>query len=171
MKSKALIGLICFCCLVGCRANHESLPDYVDEVSRAASKQIPSLQPEEEFEVFAYSRQKQRSPFELPVDAVVQSQPAVKKDCWQPVSRSAKAPLERFAISQLKFKGVISRDGKVSALIQIPNGKLAYIEKGQYMGVNHGRVSEINNQYLVISETRPDGLGCWNRHSVKLALK
>ncbi len=170
MRINALTVLVTLA-LVGCQANEDSLQDYINEVSALARKDIVPLPPTAPFAVFSYSQYEAREPFELPVEAVVQSQPKVKKDCWQPSPRANKSPLERFALRELEFKGVIGSGSKVSALIATPEGKLTYVNKGQYIGNNHGKVSEIAKQHLLIKETLPDGLGCWNQRSVKLALK
>lgn len=157
--------------LLGCQANEDSLADYVEQVTFQTRKEIIPQQPIVPFEVFIYANTEAREPFELPREAVTQNQPIAKKDCWQPAKRTHKEPLERFALNQLAFKGVMSNGKSTSALILTPEGKLAYITKGQYIGINHGRVSTVDKEYLLIKETLPDGLGCWNQRSVKLALK
>ncbi len=171
MKSRAVTLSVVLLLLIGCQANEESLTDYIVKVSDSARKEIIPLPPTTPFIVYSYSQSDVREPFELPLEAVVQSQPKVKKDCWQPSQRANKSPLERFALRQLEFKGVIGSGSKVSALIAMPEGKLTYVNKGQYIGNNHGRVSEIAQQHLLIKETLPDGLGCWTQRSIKLTLK
>lgn len=171
MKSKSCCWVLMCTGLLGCQANEDSLADYIEQVTHQARKEIVPREPIVPFEAFLYVNTKAREPFELPREAVTQNQPMAKKDCWQPTPRKQKDPLESYALSQLKFKGVMSNGKSTSALIQTPEGKLASIAKGQYIGINHGKVSEVNKQYLLIKETLPDGLGCWNQRSIKLALK
>ncbi|QSA19722.1 pilus assembly protein PilP, partial [Vibrio furnissii] len=57
------------------------------------------------------------------------------------------------------------------ALVQTPQGSVMKIKAGQYLGLNNGRVTRVADDYLLIKETLPDGLGCWNQRNVKLALK
>ncbi len=171
MSNKSFCWILICMGLVGCQANEDSLSDYIEQVTLQARKEIIPQQPIEPFEAFLYVNTKVREPFELPREAVTQNQPKAKKDCWQPTLRKQKDPLESFALSQLKFKGVMSNGKSTSALILTPEGKLAYVAKGQYIGINHGEVSEVTTQYLLIKETLPDGLGCWNQRSIKLALK
>ncbi|NIY92790.1 pilus assembly protein PilP [Vibrio diazotrophicus] len=171
MSSKSFCWILICMGLVGCQANEDSLSDYIEQVTLQARKEIIPQQPIVPFKAFLYVNTKVREPFELPREAVTQNQPKAKKDCWQPTLRKQKDPLESFALSQLKFKGVMSNGKSTSALILTPEGKLAYVAKGQYIGINHGKVSEVTKQYLLIKETLPDGLGCWNQRSIKLALK
>ncbi|MGR5542418.1 pilus assembly protein PilP, partial [Vibrio campbellii] len=56
-------------------------------------------------------------------------------------------------------------------LIQTPQGSVLKIHKGQYIGLNNGKVTKVASNRLVIKETLPDGLGCWNTRTVTLALK
>ncbi len=171
MNSKSCGWLLVCVSLCGCQANEDSLSDYVEKVTVQARKEIVPQQPIVPFEAFIYANTDAREPFELPREAATQNQPMVKKDCWQPATRSNRESLERYALSQLKFKGVMSDGKSTSALIQTPEGTLAYAKNGQYIGLNHGRVSDVTKQYLLIKETLPDGLGCWNQRSVKLSLK
>ncbi len=171
MKNNLTVAAVTCAVLMGCKANDDSLPDYIAEVTRSARKELVTPPPIIPFQAFIYSRDDVREPFELPKEAMNQNQLKVREDCWQPAYRANKSSIERFSLSQLKFKGVMSQENKTSALIMTPEGQLAYVTKGQYIGRNHGRITEINKQYLGIQETFPDGLGCWNQRNVKLALK
>ncbi len=171
MKNSSLIFAMFVVTLVGCQANDEHLPHYIEQItklSRKETKPLPSVSP---FTIFIYTQQNSRQPFELPVEAVALYQPKADKGCWQPVQRTKATILEGFTIEQLAFKGVISRGSRMSALISTPEGSLVYVNEGHYVGGHHGRVSEINEQYLLINEALPDGLGCWSQRSLKLAMK
>lgn len=171
MKNSVLLFILLPSTLVGCQANDEHLPTYIEQITELSRKEIKSLPSTSSFSAFIYSQQNARQPFELPIEALALSQPKADKDCWQPEQRTKTSTLERFTIEQLAFKGVISRDGNMSALISTPEGRLAYINKGHHIGGNHGRVSEITEQYLLINEMLPDGLGCWSQRSIKLVMK
>ncbi|UHJ60007.1 pilus assembly protein PilP [Vibrio furnissii] len=164
-------GCLLLMLLGGCKANQESLTDYLATVERQAQRDVAVLAPVVQFEVFAYTQQQGREPFVLPQEALVQNQPVVKANCWQPTARHKSGVLERYPLSQLHLKGVMSSGGAVSALVQTPQGSVMKIKAGQYLGLNNGRVTRVADDYLLIKETLPDGLGCWNQRNVKLALK
>ncbi|MDE1237492.1 pilus assembly protein PilP [Vibrio aestuarianus] len=156
--------------LVGCKANQDSLSDYVSQVEGQALKATAELKPLIPLNVARYEQRAGREPFLLPPEAIVANHPTTKADCWQPPSRPRSGLLERYTLSELRLKGLMSRDGSVSALIQTPQGNVVIIKAGQYVGENHGKVTRVDANYLLINEIVPDGLGCWNKRNVKLAL-
>ena len=157
--------------LVGCRAHQEPLDDFVTRAQQQAQYTLKDLAPAMTFEIAAYAAQQLRGPFTLPTAALVLDQPEQRKDCWQPKPRKQTGELERHALSKLSLKGVMSRNGHHSALIQTPSGQVLSVSAGQYIGLNNGQVTQVSASYIQVKETLPDGLGCWNRRNVKLALK
>ncbi|MFB9213955.1 pilus assembly protein PilP [Vibrio sinaloensis] len=170
MKANYLLLMALFS-LLGCQANTDPLDEFVAQVERKARQDVVDLKPVIDFQITPYQAHQQREPFVLPKAALVLNQPVVSKDCWQPAKRKKTSQLERYPLSKLKLKGVMGSQGRVSALIQTPAGNVVKVNKGQYIGLNNGKVTHVSANYLKINETLPDGLGCWNKRSVKLALK
>ena len=171
MKAKLLYPSLLLIALVGCRANNDSLEEYIVQTKQTAQHEVKALKPVLDFVTSDYDAHAQRSPFELPRAALVLNQPRLRADCWQPKSRQKTGKLERFPLDKLSLKGVMSRNGSNSALIQTPSGDLVKVNTGQYIGLNNGKVIKVTESYMQIDETLPDGLGCWSRRNVKLALK
>ncbi|MBD1558413.1 pilus assembly protein PilP [Vibrio sp. S9_S30] len=169
--NKWLTGLVTIAALSGCRANHEPLQDFIFQTQANASAHISKLQAEQSFKASKYTPMTDRLPFALPEIAVIETQPSLIKDCWQPASRKKSGKLEKFALTQLKLKGVMGSGKKVSGIIQAPDGHVVKVQQGQYLGLNNGKVINITPKHLTIQETLPDGLGCWQQRNVKLALK
>ncbi len=157
--------------LVGCKANQESLDDYVKQVESNARQEVARLAPTKPYYPMQYSSDELRAPFVLPKEAVIASQPVVKKDCWQPAPRKRIGKLERFPLSQLRLKGVMGSGNSISGLVQTPKGTVVKVKNGNFLGQNNGRVIRIAPNFLLINETLPDGLGCWQKRKVKLALR
>lgn len=171
MNNRPIVLLAATMLLLGCQANEEPLTEFVQHAERKAQKNVAQLAPKGEFVPLLYSQRTSRNPFSLPVEALVQSQPETKKDCWQPRFRAKSGKLERYPLSKLRLKGVMGSDGSISGLIQVPGGNILKVKTGQYIGLNHGKVVKIENKRLLINETLPDGLGCWQRRNVRLALR
>ncbi|NOI16173.1 pilus assembly protein PilP [Vibrio hepatarius] len=171
MKSKSLTVISLLLVLVGCKANQEPLDDYIAQVERKARKDVVALKPVIDFKTSTYFAHKQREPFVLPQAALVLNQPVAKKDCWQPAKRVKSGKLEKYPLSKLRLTGVMSGNGQVSALVQTPKGNVVRVNAGHYIGLNNGKVTRVTDKFLQINETLPDGLGCWNKRNVKLALK
>ncbi|MGF1721631.1 pilus assembly protein PilP [Vibrio kyushuensis] len=171
MKVNSFCLLLGATLLVGCNANQESIDEYIQTVESQARIDVEQLTPIITFQASPYQSRGLREPFILPIAALVQEQPIAKKDCWQPSKRNKSGQLERYPISKLKLKGVMGSSGQISALIQTPKGQVVKVGKGQFVGLNNGRVTKVTSKYLLINETLPDGLGCWNKRNVRLALK
>ncbi|BCL71401.1 putative Pilus assembly protein PilP [Vibrio nigripulchritudo MADA3029] len=169
--NKALLGIMVVVALSGCRANQEPLQDFILKTQQSASTQVSKLQAEQTFKASEFNPLSTRAPFALPKIAVVQTQPSLVKDCWQPSSRRKNGKLERFALTQLQLKGVMGSGNSVSGIIQVPTGQVVKVKKGHYLGLNNGKIIKITPKHLTIQETLPDGLGCWQQRNVKLALK
>lgn len=165
----ALMG--CALLLAGCKANQAPLDQFRQQIESSARHQVASLAPVLEFKASAYQAHDLREPFVLPKVAIAMNQPVAKVDCWQPEPRRKSGRLERYPLSKLRLTGVMSSQGAISALIQVPTGEVIKATRGQYIGVNNGKITKVTQSYLTINETLPDGLGCWNTRNVKLALK
>ncbi|MDA9557720.1 pilus assembly protein PilP [Vibrio sp.] len=163
--------ILCGFLLIGCQAQDEPLDQFVKQVELRSQKKVKDLAPAIEFQASNYTQVDNRAPFILPRAALTIQQPLADNNCWQPKSRRKNGKLEKFPLSKLQLKGVMGRAKTVSALIQAPNGKVLNATKGQYIGLNNGRITKVTSKYLIINETLPDGLGCWNKRNVKMALR
>ncbi len=171
MKNRSLLMVCIATVLMGCQANDESLTDFIKGVENQARRDVEKLKPAEEYVAVAYDPKVLRAPFELPREATIATQPIARKDCWQPPSRARSGKLEKFPLNQLRLKGVMGIGSTVSGLVQAPNGTVYKVAPGQYLGQNNGKVTQVTHSYLLINETLPDGLGCWQKRKVKLALR
>lgn len=105
---------------------------------------------------FTYSAGDIRSPFLAPSLQTMQTQPfqelAVKPD----VNR-VKQPLENYDLSELVYRGrVVTADGQVYGLVQLPTGYVQEIKLGQYMGKSDGKILEITPTQVNLEEIVPD---------------
>ena len=107
-------------------------------------------------EDFVYSASTQRSPF-LPPSLVNVQGPATSIDGVRPDITRVKEPLEQYELSQLVFRGVvISPEGQQYALVQRPDGSVASVRVGNYLGLNEGRIVEITPTQINLIEIVPD---------------
>ena len=67
-------------------------------------------------------------------------------------------PLESYAIESLNMKGSMrNQSGQILALIQTPDGEIERVQRGNYMGMNQGRIIEITPTRIDLLEIVPDG--------------
>ncbi|MGO2125630.1 pilus assembly protein PilP [Psychrobacter sp.] len=105
---------------------------------------------------FVYSASAQRSPF-LPPSLVNAQGPTTSIDGVRPDPARVKEQLEQYELAQLVFRGVVtSPEGQEYALIQRPDGSVANVKVGDYLGVNNGRIVEITPTQINLIEIVPD---------------
>lgn len=145
--------------LVGC----------ADRVSEAESKMaqirsepaIPIQDPPkpEPVEDFVYNASDVRSPF-LPSSLLTKQNQLAKNEGIKPDLTRKKEPLEKYELSELTYRGqIVSPDGKIHGLVQLPSGLIEGVTVGNYMGANDGRVVEITPTQINLIEILPDNRG------------
>jgi type IV pilus assembly protein PilP len=83
--------------------------------------------------------------------------PQVKKNKRK--KRVPRTPLERLDLSQLKLVGIILSPNGNKALLEDSSGKGYVISKGTYIGVNAGKVVEIEKDRVIVAEEVEDAMG------------
>lgn len=147
--------------LSGCGASIDDLVAYTEQVK--ANTQV-SIEPYPEFKQFEsvnYLAMDVRSPFMRAVGESDLVQIETTPNCAQPDRSRAKENLERFGLDALLMGGVMTINGKRFALIKANDGSLHRVTKGNYVGLFHGKVTQINDREVKIQEMLPDGAGCW----------
>ena len=147
-----MLGLM----LVGC----DSRIDAVNEQMANIRNQPPlPIEPAPVFPpvpTFNYAAHQLKSPF-LPSSLAAELKIMSGKRVYPNLSRQLQ-PLESYAIESLNMKGSMrSQSGQILALIQTPDGEIERIQRGSYMGVNHGRVINITPTQIDLVEIIPDG--------------
>ncbi len=66
--------------------------------------------------------------------------------------REKMPPLQRVSISEMKLIGVAWGSGRVSAMVQTPDGKSYPVQRGTRIGINQGRVSQIGRESVTVEE-------------------
>jgi len=79
-------------------------------------------------------------------------------------------PLEDFPLDTLRFKGTITKNGEKWGLIFAPDNTIHRVQVGNYMGQNHGRVIELTDTEIKLTEIVPDGLGNYIERQAAIAL-
>ncbi|WP_413112782.1 pilus assembly protein PilP [Thaumasiovibrio sp. DFM-14] len=163
-------GLLCAVVLLsGCRANNEPIAPLVKQIRARATAKVEALPLEFTYTPLAYEVTTERQPFAKPVATRLVANTAVT-DCWQPNMARHPESLEQYSLDTLAVKGVIGDKSDRWALIQTPEGKLERIKTGQFMGLNRGLVQVVDAFGIEVQESLPDGLGCWQQRSLKLAV-
>lgn len=168
VKNSTLVILITIG-LVGCNANQDSLQQFVLNTESSYEPQKVAERLIHSSDVVVFQESSSHSPFSLPKMATQQS-PERGQSCWQPKART-KQGLELYRVSELQVKGIMSKNGKMTGLVLLPNRRVVKVEEGHFLGENNGQIKQITENALIVGETLSDGLGCWYQRQIKLALK
>jgi type IV pilus assembly protein PilP len=147
--------------LAGCGSDTEfqDLRAFMDDVQSKPPGRIEPLPPFEQVAPFAYQASNMRSPFEPPVEVRAANRPSgpqVKPDANRP-----KQYLEQYTIGNLTMVGTLSQGPRTYALVQDVDGGVHRVERGDFMGTDHGRVMGIEEGAIELLEIVPDGTGGW----------
>jgi type IV pilus assembly protein PilP len=108
------------------------------------------------YEAFAYGATRLRSPFDRPIEVreitQLQSVSSVRPD-----EDRAKEFLEQFTFDSLAMVGTLERGGEDWALVRDPEGGIHRVQIGNYVGRNHGKIVELNDNYVAVVEIVSDG--------------
>lgn len=159
--------------LSGCLLEDTATSDLKEFVQATQAKPRGRIEPIPEFkpyEFFSYSAASLRSPFEA---EKIEAKNARGNDenSVQPDLQRKREHLERYSLNALAMMGTMKLDGGVLyALVKDGEGSVVKAKTGNYMGSNHGRIVDINEQRINLIEIVPNGTGGWLERPRTLAL-
>ncbi len=156
MMSLALAALVAGCSPSTDFSDIEAFMDEVDARPRGRIEPLPAI---ETVPPFAYAAGNKRSPFEPPVvlkRVERQSGPQVSPDF-----NRVKQYLEQFTIGQLAMVGTLAQNEAMFALVQDGEGSVHRVQRGDYMGTDHGKILNVGETSIELIEIVPDGTGGW----------
>jgi len=152
-------------------ANTEDLRSYVDKVKsqqRARIEPLPEFAP---YETHLYAAGGDRDPFTPPVYAAPKSGVAkAGGNGLSPDLNRAREPLEAEPLDSLRMVGTLERNGHSWALVRMSDSTIHRVKPGNYVGQNYGRIINITESEVEVTEIVPDGLGGWMERQAALAL-
>jgi type IV pilus assembly protein PilP len=156
--------------LTGCGASVDDLVAYTQQVKANTQVSIEPYPEFADFESVNYAATGTRSPFMRAVGESSTIQIATTPNCAQPNRQRSKEKLENFGLDALQMAGVIGINGRRFALIKANDGSLHRVATGNYIGLFHGKVTQIANNEVKIEEMLPDGAGCWQSKTATLSM-
>lgn len=157
--------------LSGCSLDkHADIKEFINEVRSRPAGKIDPLPNFAEYTSFSYSASGIRSPFQLRLDAKVEV-PSSESEVVPDFER-IKEPLESFALSELRMVGTMTKpNGELWALIENLQSSVFAIKRGQHLGKNFGKITDITTRKVSILEIVPDGPGRWIERPQTMILK
>jgi type IV pilus assembly protein PilP len=158
------IALLAATLLAGCSSADSDLDDFVTRTKQEQPAGVEPLPEEKPYESFFYTAQTLRSPF-LPGGSGESSSPSVRPD-----SKRNREFLEQFSLDTLKMVGTLTMGGRRFGLVQTSDGIVHRVQPGNHLGQNEGRIAQIEDSKISVTEIVPDGLGGYMERGAQLAL-
>ncbi len=163
--------------LFSCSSNTDDLRSWVQEVKAKPAGPIEPMPEVKKAPSFEYSAYDLKSPFAELSPEVEKELQVIAESCdasAQPDPKRTREDLERFSLDSMEMVGAMSKGNQNWGLVKMVGGpsagKVFKVTLGNYLGVNHGRITDINEFRIVIETLVPDGQGCWEKRVVNLAL-
>jgi len=161
VKLQISLSLLIITILVsGCGlSSHEDLKDFIAENKRRPPGEVKAPPQFEPYKPFVYDATRLRSPFEPP--AQVEKKTIVASSNVKPDLNRQKQRLESFEFGSLSMVGTVKKSGVLWALVRDPDGSIERVRTGNYLGKNHGRITDLSEQKIDVVEIVPNGIRGW----------
>lgn len=159
--------------LVGCgqSAQISDLERFVAQVKARPGGEIEAVPTFETYEPFVYQSNAMRSPFLAPVEVREVNQPKSDPNIKPNLDRRREY-LEQFSLDALAMVGTLGLlDGQRFALVADAEGQISKATVGNYIGQNYGRITQISEARIELTEIVPDGGQGWLERPRTLQLK
>lgn len=168
LKFVLLVGVATL--LSGClRSDMDDLTSYVAEVKSRKQSDIEPLPEIKQIETFTYMAGDRRSPF-IPENQDEESEVAKQDNGLMPDLNRRKEELESFELDSLRMVGTLEQLESTWALVRTQESTIYRVKSGNYLGKNHGQITQITENEIELTEIVPDGQGGYLERQASLAL-
>ncbi len=142
--------------LTGCKSQVDEVQQEMNRIRSTSPLAIQAAPVFTPVPTYDYAAQQFRNPF-LPSSLALELQTMAGKRVFPNLNRQPQ-PLETFELEKLIMKGSLKdKMGQVLALIQTPDGQIERVQRGNYLGMNQGRIVNITPVQIDLIEIVPDG--------------
>jgi type IV pilus assembly protein PilP len=164
------MGLILLVFLNGCASpDIDELRQYVDAKKAEPPGRIEPLPEIKQITTFVYEADGRRDPF-LPTEAGEEAGSAIANTGISPDFNRRKEELESYALDSIRMVGTLEQLGVTWGLVKTKEGTIHRVKPGNYMGQNHGRIIQVSEDKIELSEIVQDGTGGYIERQASLAL-
>ena len=156
--------------LSACTESMSGLNAYIDEVKARPADPIDPIPPVRTYTPYEYKGLDGRDPFLQSTTEGSDDVASTSGTGPQPDFERPKEYLERYELDTLSMVGTFAKEGSYWALVRDPEGVIHRVPTGNYIGKNHGKVVNIANTQVSLSELVSDGNGGWLVREASIAL-
>lgn len=168
--ARILFGTLLVLSLAACKDRQSDLNQYINSVLARPAEPIEPIPPILVSDSFNYDPTDLRDPFLVQTRSEQAS--SGPGDGPRPDPDRRKEYLERFPLDTLEMVGTLARSESANwGLIQDTDGVVHRVTEGNYLGQNHGRVSAVLPDRVILTELLPDGNGGWLEREASLSIE
>ncbi|WP_415902638.1 pilus assembly protein PilP [Neptuniibacter sp. QD29_5] len=150
------------------------LQKYVAEMNKIKGGNIEPLPEFKPYNSFVYEGASLREPFRA-IELATENESVPEDGLFgelKPDLEREKSYLESFALDDLSMVGTINqREGdRLWALVEDQNAEIHRVTVGDYMGLDHGEITSLDELQINIIEIIKNGRGGWMKRTRSLAL-
>ncbi|MDP3229816.1 MAG: pilus assembly protein PilP [Acidovorax sp.] len=174
-SNRIILACLTLLVLSGCGAGgDDELRQWMSELRSTTKPKVTPLTEPKQFLPQAYSAELGVEPFNS-----VKLTQALRRDSAQLASNAAliapemarrKEPLESFPLDVMAMVGSLDKKGSPTALLKVDN-LLYQVRAGNYIGLNYGKITRINESSIQLREIVQDATGDWIERAATLDLQ
>lgn len=154
-------------------SDQEDLQRWMVEQRAQVKPSVPSIAEPKRFTPQAYTEASSFEPFSMQKLTQAlrrESNQLGNSDLIAPELARRKEALEAFPLDSMAMVGTMNRNGQPVALLKVD--KLLYkVRVGEYLGLNYGRITRINESEVALREIVQDAAGEWIERAASLQLQ
>ncbi len=155
--------------LSACSTGTDDLDNWIEEVKSRPPEAIADLPEITPYQAFSYDATDKRDPFDNSILRPTLDTQTVSSSI-RPDTHRKQGLLETFPLDTLSMMGTIARKSNTWALIQTPDKKILRVKEGDYLGQNFGRITEVKENRVMLTEIITDGMGAWTQRKASIAI-
>jgi len=147
--------------LSACSESMDDLDKYIVSVKARPADPITPIPPVKTYTPYVYEGESGRDPFLQSISEGSDDERSSTGTGPRPDFGRSKEYLERYELDTLSMVGTFSNDESYWGLIRDPEGVIHRVPVGNYIGKNHGKVVDITDTEVYLSELISDGADGW----------
>ena len=153
-RVKATLAVVAALALAGCAQDMSDLRADVERVKARGGGRLEQPPPPKPYEEFIYEASELRSPFAQQIQSQVVPTGDDGEDTGgiRPPMNHNRQALEEYPLDSLRMVGTVEKDGTLFALITNSDGEIFRVRPGNYMGLNYGRIIQIDEATISIAD-------------------
>ena len=147
--------------LSACSKSMNDLDEYIATVKARPADPITPIPPVKTYTPYEYEGLEGRDPFRASISEGSDDERSTRGSGPRPDFGRSKEYLERYELDTLSMVGTFAKDESYWCLIRDPEGVIHRVPVGNYIGKNHGKVVNITETEVYLSELISDGDDGW----------